>query len=207
MRPDQEHDQEHWDRVYATKDEDAVSWFEASPERSLKMIEATGVPRSAAIIDIGGGLSRLPDALVAAGYSDITVLDIAKEAIERMTARHAGNSAIKGIVGDLRNFKPQRGYDLWHDRAVLHFMIEEEDRRRYHAALTSAVKPGGHVIIATFAPTGPEKCSGLPVRRYSPADLDAFLGPEFEHREAFAFDHVTPGGATQRFQAGRFQRR
>jgi SAM-dependent methyltransferase len=200
-------EQEHWNNVYATKDEDAVSWFEASPERSLAMIEATGVPRSAAIIDIGGGLSRLPDALVTAGYSDVTVLDISKEAIERITARHAGNPAIKGIVGDLRNFKPQRGYDLWHDRAVLHFMIEEEDRRRYHAALTNAVKPGGHVIIATFAPTGPEKCSGLPVRRYSPADLDAFLGPEFEHREAFAFDHVTPGGARQRFQAGRFQRR
>jgi SAM-dependent methyltransferase len=203
MRPEQE----HWDHVYATKDEDAVSWFEASPERSLAMIEATGVPKSAAIIDIGGGLSRLPDALVAAGYSDITVLDISKEAIERMKARLAGNPAVKPIVGDLRNFKPQRGYNLWHDRAVLHFMIEEEDRRRYHAALTNAVKPGGHVIIATFAPTGPEKCSGLPVRRYSPADLDAFLGPEFQHREAFAFDHVTPGGATQRFQAGRFQRR
>ncbi len=203
MKPDRE----HWDHVYATKDEGAVSWFEASPERSLAMIEATGVPRSAAIIDTGGGLSRLPDALVTAGYSDITVLDISKEAIDRMTARFAGNPAIKGIVGDLRNFKPQRGYDLWHDRAVLHFMIEEEDRRRYHAALASALRPGGHVIIATFAPTGPEKCSGLPVRRYSPADLDAFLGPEFVHCEAFAFDHVTPGGATQRFQAGRFQRR
>jgi len=200
-------EQAHWDQVYATKDADAVSWFEASPERSLAMIEATGLPKSAAIIDIGGGLSRLPDALLAAGYSDITVLDISKEAIERMMARFAGNPAIKGIVGDLRNFKPDRGYDLWHDRAVLHFMVDEEDRRRYHAALTAAVKPGGHVIIATFAPTGPEKCSGLPVRRYSPADLDAFLGSEFQHREAFAFDHITPSGATQRFQAGRFQRR
>jgi len=200
-------EQAHWDQVYATKDADAVSWFEASPERSLAMIEATGLPKSAAIIDIGGGLSRLPDALLAAGYGDITVLDISQEAIDRMMARSAGNPAIHGIVGDLRNFRPERGYDLWHDRAVLHFMIEEEDRRRYHAALTSTVKPGGHVIIATFAPSGPEKCSGLPVRRYSPTDLDTFLGLEFQHREAFAFDHVTPRGATQRFQAGRFQRR
>lgn len=200
-------EREHWDSVYATKAEDSVSWFEASPTRSLRMIEATGAPKTAAIIDIGGGLSRLADALLAEGYGDVSVLDISPEAIARLRERHAGNAAFHGIAADLRSWSPQRAYDIWHDRAVLHFMVEEEDRRAYREALACAVKRGGHVIIATFAPSGPEKCSGLPVRRYSPADLDAFLGPEFEHREAFAFDHLTPGGATQRFQAGRYQRR
>ncbi len=200
-------EREHWDRVYSTKDEDAVSWFEASPERSMRMIEATGLPKTAAIIDIGGGLSRLAGALLDEGYGDVTALDISPEAIDRLRERHAGSPAFHGIAADLRTWSPDRAYDLWHDRAVLHFLVAEEERRAYHEALTAAVRPGGHVIIATFAPSGPEKCSGLSVRRYSPADLDAFLGAEFEHREAFAFDHVTPGGATQRFQTGRYQRR
>jgi SAM-dependent methyltransferase len=200
-------EREHWDRVYATKDEDAVSWFEAAPTRSLQMIEATGLPKTAAILDVGGGLSRLAGALLDEGYGDVTVLDISEEAIARLRERHAADPAFHGIAADLRTWSPQRSFDLWHDRAVLHFMVSEEERRAYREALTVAVKPGGHVIIATFAPSGPEKCSGLPVRRYSPADLDTFLGPEFEHREAFAFDHATPGGATQRFQASRFHRR
>ncbi|TVR06455.1 MAG: SAM-dependent methyltransferase, partial [Salinarimonadaceae bacterium] len=124
----------------------------------------------------------------------------------RLRARHSGDAAFHAIAADLRTWRPQRLYDLWHDRAVLHFMVAEEERVAYRDALQSAVKPGGAVIISTFAADGPERCSGLPVRRYSAADLDAFLGPGFERREAHVFDHETPGGAVQRFQSARYLR-
>lgn len=199
--------EEHWNRVYATKQESAVSWFEAFPERSMQMIEAAGAPRSAAIIDVGGGLSRLADALLAEGYGDVTVLDISAEAIARLRARHAGNQAFHAVAADLRNWRPERAYDLWHDRAVLHFMVSEQEQSANRDALRAALRSGGQAIIATFAADGPERCSGLPVRRYATAELDAFLGSEFERREAHVFDHETPAGAVQRFQAARYRRR
>ncbi|MDR5728491.1 MAG: class I SAM-dependent methyltransferase [Terriglobia bacterium] len=197
---------QHWDDVYGRKAENEVSWFEALPSRSLELIEQTGADRSAPIIDIGGGLSRLADALVAEGYSDVTVLDISSEAIRRLLARQKASTLVRGIVSDVTVWQPDRIYAVWHDRAVLHFLIDEADRAVYRAKLLAALAPQGHVIIATFAPSGPERCSGLPVRRYGREDLRSWLGNEFTLLDSFEFDHTTPSGAVQRFHVGRFQR-
>ncbi|MCC5979478.1 MAG: class I SAM-dependent methyltransferase [Salinarimonas sp.] len=199
--------QTHWNDVYATKDEGAVSWFEESPKRSLRMIRATGVSAQDAIIDVGGGLSRLADALLGDGFADVSVLDISQEAIDRLIARNTGDPRLTGIVSDVTAFEAPKHYRLWHDRAVLHFLTDDSDRAAYHAALTKALAPGGHVIVATFAPDGPERCSGLPVRRYGIEDFDAFFGPEFERVSDESFNHVTPAGAEQRFQAAHYRRR
>jgi SAM-dependent methyltransferase len=197
--------EQHWDTVYAGKAEDEVSWFEPSPRISIDLIGRTGAGSSAAILDVGGGVSHLPEALVQAGFTDITVLDVSAEAIDRLLAR--GLSNVKGIVADITSWRSERIYDVWHDRAVLHFLVDEGDRDAYRSALMAALKPGGQAIIATFAPTGPERCSGLPVRRYGPADLQVLLGPGFVQQESFEFDHGTPAGGIQRFQATRFLRK
>ena len=195
----------HWDVVYATKAEDEVSWYEPFPETSLELIARTGVPKHAAIIDIGGGLSRLADRLAANGYSDLTRLDISSEAIDRLATRQGPGSPIEGIVADVSTWRPERRYDVWHDRAVLHFLIEEADRAHYRNNLLAALRPGGQAVIATFAPSGPERCSGLAVRRYDGRELAEFLGGEFAELESFEFDHRMPGGGMQRFHVGRFR--
>ncbi|MGY6646552.1 MAG: class I SAM-dependent methyltransferase [Salinarimonas sp.] len=199
--------QTHWNDVYATKAEDAVSWFEDSPARSLAMVAQTGVGKSDPVIDIGGGLSRLADALLAEDYADVSVLDISREAIDRLIARNGGDPRLTGIVSDVTAFAPARRYALWHDRAVLHFLTDDSDRAADRAAMIKALAPGGHVNVAAFAPEGPEKCSGLPVRRYGIEDFDAFFGPEFERVSEERFIHVTPSGAEQRFQAAHYRRR
>ncbi len=198
---------QHWDDVFGRKAENEVSWFEVLPSRSLELIRQTGVARSASIIDIGGGLSRLADSLVEAGYTDVTVLDISANAVGHLLARQKPGSPVHGIVSDVTEWQPDRRYAVWHDRAVLHFLIEEDDRRAYRSKLLAALAPQGHVIIATFAPTGPERCSGLPVRRYGREELLAWLGGEFALLDSVEFDHATPGGSIQRFHVGRFQRR
>ena len=197
----------HWNDVYATKAEDAVSWFEESPERSLAMIARTGVAKDDPVIDIGGGLSRLADALLAEGYADVSVLDISREAIDRLIARNGGDARLTGIVSDITTFAPPHRYALWHDRAVLHFLTGEADQAAYRAALMTGLAPGGHLVVATFAPDGPEKCSGLPVRCYGLDDFDAFFGPQFSRVSDERFTHVTPSGAEQRFQAAHYRRR
>ena len=197
----------HWNDVYATKAEDAVSWFEELPERSLAMVAQTGVGKGDPVIDIGGGLSRLADALLAEGYTDVSVLDISREAIDRLIARNGGDARLTGMVSDITAFEPPRRYALWHDRAVLHFLTGEADRAAYRAALMAGLAPGGHLVVATFAPDGPEKCSGLPVRRYGLDDFDAFFGPQFTRVSDERFTHVTPSGAEQRFQAAHYRRR
>lgn len=194
----------HWDGVYETRAETDVSWFEATPELSLDLIQRTSVPLDAAIIDVGGGLSHLADALVELGRSDVTVLDISETAIAKLD-RHG--ERVLGIVADITAWIPDRRYRVWHDRAVLHFLTGDEDRAAYKRALLAGLEPDGQVIIATFAPSGPERCSGLPVRRYGREDLEAFLGDAFDVIESFAFDHVTPSGGVQRFHVGRLQRR
>jgi len=196
----------HWNDVYTTRAEDAVSWFEESPARSLAMIAQTGVAKGDPVIDIGGGLSRLADALLADGYADVSVLDISRAAIDRLVARNGADARLTGIVSDITTFAPARRYALWHDRAVLHFLTGETDRAAYHAALMAGLAPGGSVIAAAFAPDGPEKCSGLPVRRYGLDDFDAFFGPQFSRVSDERFTHVTPSGAEQRFQAVHYRR-
>ncbi len=199
--------EQHWDNVYATKAETTVSWYEPSADLSLKLIARTGVAKSAPILDVGAGVSHLPEGLLKAGYTDITVLDVSAEAIQRLTTRQAPGAPVRGIVADVTSWQPDRAYGLWHDRAVLHFLIDEADRAAYRRTLLAALARDGHAIIATFAPSGPERCSGLPVRRYGAADLQALFGETLTLRESIEFDHQTPGGATQRFHVAWLQRR
>jgi SAM-dependent methyltransferase len=197
---------EHWQRVYQTKAEDEVSWFQARPEISLDLIRATDLPRDAAIIDIGGGESRLVDALLEAGHSDVTVLDLSSAALE-VARRRLGAKAgeVKWIVGDATKWSPRTGYDIWHDRAAFHFLTDAADRLAYMERLRSSLRPGGQVIIGTFGPDGPEKCSGLPVMRHDSRSLAAELGPRFRLEETRPHEHLTPGGNLQHFQFSRFR--
>lgn len=198
----------HWDNVYATKGETEVSWFQGSPETSLAMIRAASPDHRAAIIDIGGGASRLVDALLRDGYCDVAVLDLSANALDA-TKKRIGAAAwtVDWIVADATTWRPAKTYDVWHDRAAFHFLTDSSDRAAYVERLRSAVAPGGHVIIATFAPDGPEKCSGLPVQRHDSASLAAEFGPEFELVETRSETHHTPWNSTQAFQFSRFQRR
>lgn len=191
--------QAHWETVYGTRTEDAVSWFQESPTVSMDLIARVAAPGSA-IVDVGGGASRLVDRLVAAGYG-MTVLDIADAALAQARAR-MGDAArsVDWIVADVTDWRPPRQFDVWHDRAVFHFLVDAADRRAYVAAASEAIPEGGHAIIGTFAPDGPERCSGLPVRRYDPEALAAEFGPSFERADDLRHDHVTPSGAIQRFQ-------
>lgn len=192
---------DHWERVYSTKATDAVSWYQPQADFSLRLIEAAGLPRGAAIIDVGGGASTLVDDLLALGRYDINVLDLSAAALEAAKARlGASAAAVTWRVADItRAGLPDRAYDLWHDRAVFHFLTAPEDRRAYVAAVRRALRPGGHVVIATFAEDGPLQCSGLPVQRYSPAQLQAEFGEGFELLSGEREQHATPSGSTQAF--------
>lgn len=197
----------HWDNVYATKGEAEVSWFQNSPATSLAMIRAANPDRAAAIIDIGGGASRLVDALLLDGYRDVAVLDLSANALDAAKKRiGTAASRVDWIVADATTWRPTKAYDLWHDRAAFHFLTDSRDRTGYIERLRSAVAPGGHVIIATFALDGPEKCSGLPVQRHDSASLAAELGPGFELVETRNEAHHTPWNSTQAFQFSRFRR-
>ncbi|MCA1386298.1 class I SAM-dependent methyltransferase [Bradyrhizobium sp. NBAIM03] len=197
----------HWDHVYATKGEAEVSWYQDSPAISLAMIRAAGSDRDTTIIDVGGGASRLVDALLQDGYRDIAVLDLSANALAAAKKRIGpAASTVDWIVADATTWRPTRTYDVWHDRAAFHFLTDPRDRVAYVERLRSAVRPGGHVIIATFAPDGPEKCSGLPVQRHDSASLAAELGPEFKLVETRSETHHTPWHSTQAFQFSRFRR-
>ena len=197
----------HWENVYRTKGERDVSWFQETPAVSLALIAAASATRESAIIDIGGGASRLVDALLDEGYADVTILDVSEAALAAAKAR-LGNAAARAgwIVSDVTAWKPPRRYDLWHDRAAFHFLTDAADRRAYVDCLTQALRPGGHAIIATFALDGPERCSGLPVVRYDATSLGHALGSDFDLIETRRHDHATPMGSTQRFQFSLFRR-
>ena len=199
--------QAHWQRVYKEKGENQVSWFQERPIISLELIEAAGVDHSSAIIDIGGGASRLVDALAETGYRDMTVLDVSESAVSIAKMRLGERAAmVKWIVADVTEWEPTRSYDLWHDRAAFHFLTDESDRSAYIDRLTKAVRPGGHAIIGTFALDGPERCSGLPVVRYDATQLSATLTPAFALVDMRRDDHKTPWGAIQHFQFSVFRR-
>ena len=199
--------QAHWENVYATKDEHAVSWYQEKPDISLDLIRATGVKATASIIDIGGGASRLVDALINEGFKTVAVLDLSEKALATSKARLGARGAqVQWVVADVTTWKPSQTYDVWHDRAALHFLTDSKDRAAYVERVIRAVRPGGHVIIGTFAPDGPERCSGLPVIRHDARTLGELLGPSFELVESKRHDHQTPSGAIQKFQFSRFQR-
>ncbi|MFO1148048.1 MAG: class I SAM-dependent methyltransferase [Alsobacter sp.] len=173
----------------------------------MALIRATGVAKDAGIIDIGGGSSRLVDSLVEEGYNDISILDLSERALSVAKARLGERAeAVQWIVADVTTWRPTRTYDLWHDRAAFHFLTEPNDRRVYVQTLTRALRPGGHVIIGTFALDGPERCSGLPIVRYSPDSLGQELGALFSLVDTRDYEHRTPAGRVQRFQFSRFIR-
>ena len=198
----------HWNQVYTTKSERDVSWFEALPEISLEMLDAAGMTADSCVLDVGGGDSHLVDALAARGLDCLAVLDVSGATLERARTRMGAAAHVpEWIEADVTGDWTLKPMDIWHDRAVFHFLTTQEDRARYKRHLLDTLRPGGAVIVATFAPDGPEKCSGLPVERYSPEQLAAELGPVFELRDARAHVHTTPWGSTQSFQYSRLQRR
>lgn len=197
----------HWQQVYTTRPDTGVSWFEAEPRQSLAMLTAAGATSATGIVDVGGGASRLVDALLDRGYADLTVLDVSSAALAASRARLGSRAAeICWQVADITTWLPARTYDVWHDRAVFHFLTEAADRAAYLERLRAALAPGGQAIIATFAPDGPERCSGLPVMRHDAGTLAAALGPDFALAQAERDIHITPTGDEQRFQFCRFVR-
>jgi SAM-dependent methyltransferase len=198
---------EHWERIYTSKSADEVSWFQPTPAASLRLLEAANVGPSSCVIDIGGGDSRLVDHLLVQGLTCITVLDISAAALARAKARLGPQQQIvKWIEADVTGDWSVPSVDAWHDRAVFHFLTDAADRTTYMGKLREAVKPGGTVIIATFALDGPEKCSGLPVMRYSADLLKVQLGPDFALRETVNERHQTPSGVSQSFCYTLFRR-
>ncbi|MAQ19577.1 MAG: SAM-dependent methyltransferase [Sandaracinus sp.] len=191
----------HWEEVYATKAPDGVSWYRPHLDRSLALIEGLGPSRDARIVDVGGGASTLVDDLLDRGFQDLAVVDLATAALAASRARLGDRAtAVEWIVGDARHaLFPVGSVDLWHDRAVFHFLTEPADRAAYVDHLALAVRPGGHAVIATFAEDGPEKCSGLPVVRHSPDALAAAMGDRFEALQTAREVHRTPWGSEQPF--------
>ncbi len=198
----------HWEQVYESRSAESVSWFQPHAHLSLALIQALEPRREAHLMDVGGGASTLVDDLVRAGYQHLSVLDIAGAALgvaqRRLGLLATGVAWLEGDVTELA--LPQHGIDLWHDRAVFHFLTEAADRQRYVRRLLSALRPGGHVIISAFAEDGPAQCSGLPVRRYSGSTLWAELGAPFQLLEQREELHHTPAGAQQQFIYCAFRR-
>lgn len=199
----------HWENVYATKQANTVSWYQTHAQLSLELIESTAPGRSSAIVDVGGGASVLVDDLLAAGYANLTVLDISGTALDQARIRLGVQStSVSWLEADVLSAAlPRAAFDVWHDRAVFHFLTDAGDRRRYVDQVKRALKPGGAVVIGTFAEDGPTKCSGLDVARYSAAQLYAELGREFVPVSSRRHEHLTPSGAMQAFTfcVGRFR--
>jgi len=192
---------EHWEAIYEHKSPDEVSWYQPHLERSLRFIEGAGLSPRSEIIDIGGGSSTLVDDLLDRGYERVTVLDISEGAIAQAKKRLGSRAAaVRWIVGDVTRIElSEHQYDFWHDRAVFHFLTEDAARQRYVAAVRRALKPNGHVVVATFGPSGPERCSGLPVLRYSAESIHEQFGSEFEKTGSDLELHHTPWGTEQEF--------
>ncbi|MEH6458506.1 class I SAM-dependent methyltransferase [Chitinimonas sp. JJ19] len=198
----------HWESVYQAKAPDAVSWYSPHLVTSLRLISEQVPSKDAAIIDVGGGEATLVDDLLAKGYTQPSVLDISQAAIDVARQRLGPHAAqVHWLVADIASARLEAAhYDLWHDRAVFHFLTTAVARQAYVRQLTHALKPGGHAIIATFGPDGPLKCSGLDIVRYDAAQLQQALGPQFTLLDSFTEPHQTPFGTTQQFLYGVFRR-
>jgi SAM-dependent methyltransferase len=204
VRMDRQH---HWDKVYTTKTPQQVSWFEPIPEISLRLMEHAGLSSDTCVLDVGGGDSHVVDQLVSRGLDCLAVLDVSDAALSRARARLGSGAAIPTwINADVTGGWSLKPMDIWHDRAVFHFLTTGEERARYVEHARQVLKPHGTAIIATFAPDGPERCSGLPVCRYSPELLAGELGEQFTLVESVEYAHRTPWGASQSFQYSRFTR-
>lgn len=191
---------EHWDNIYSSKGMTEVSWYQEVPKTSLELIKTVAKNKDVSIIDVGGGDGYLVDELIKLGYSNITVLDISANAINKVKQR-LGDVAknIKWIISDITEFYPTQEYDVWHDRAVFHFLIENNNIEKYQNLVNANVKKNGYFILATFANNGPDKCSGLPVSKYSEKDQERKFKDCFISLDSFKYKHPTPFGTTQNF--------
>lgn len=199
---------DHWEAVYTTKAPDSVSWFQATPKTSLAALSRMAPLSTSAIIDVGGGASALADSLLDRGWADITILDVAASALEVSQSRlGARASQVQWIAADITRWGPARQYDIWHDRAVFHFLATKEARDAYKNALQTGLRAGGWLIMATFALDGPDKCSGLPVVRYDAELLTEELGQDFTLVAAWSEAHKTPWNSDQSFNWCLYQRR
>lgn len=194
-------DKRHWDAVYTTKPTDRVSWFRPHLDRSLAFLDAAKISPDAGVLDVGGGASTFVDDLLERGYSNVTVLDLSDAALEAARDRLGERaSRVRWICADITEVRlPERAYAFWHDRAVFHFLREPAARARYVEAVRRALVPGGHIVVATFGPQGPEKCSGLEVMRFTPEAIHAEFGDEFARIASTTELHNTPWGSEQEF--------
>ena len=193
-------DSKYWNDIYRKKDETEVSWFQNVPKKSLELIDSFNLKANSKIIDIGGGNSRLTDHLIERGFRDITVLDISKQSLEKLQERLGKNTQkIKTLEANVINFKPTESYKLWHDRAAFHFLTDPKQIEEYLHIAHEALQADGFLIVSTFSKTGPEKCSGLTISRYSDDELKQLFGRYFENVKCFEDTHTTPWGATQDF--------
>jgi SAM-dependent methyltransferase len=197
----------HWDSIYSTKESDQVSWFQTYPKTSIEFIRLFDLPFSAKIIDVGGGDSNLIDTLIDLGYSDLTVLDISKEAINR-TKMRLGEKAklVKWIVSDVTEFIPLEKYDLWHDRAAFHFLTTEALTDKYVEIAKRGIKENGYLILGTFSENGPKKCSGLDIKQYSEHSMSDKFTDGFDRIRCIQEDHLTPFNTVQNFLFCSFRR-
>jgi ubiquinone/menaquinone biosynthesis C-methylase UbiE len=190
----------HWQRIYGERRSDELSWTEAAPTASLALIDEAGLLLDAAILDVGGGMSKLASELLRRGHGDVTVADISAEALARAkTDLGEAASRVSWVEADVRSHDFGRRFDLWHDRAVFHFMVEPADRDGYLATLGRTLQPGGHVVLATFGPEGPTECSGLPVQRYDAESISQTFGAGYELVSTRLVEHLTPRGRRQQF--------
>lgn len=197
----------HWDNAWASRPSDALSWHQPDPARSLVMIRQAGVGPGDSVIDVGAGDSVLCERLLDQGFTDLTVLDLSRTALDRARQRLGRRSdRLHWIEDDVTRFAPQRRYALWHDRAVFHFLVSREDRARYAQAMDRALSQDGQAVIATFALDGPQRCSGLPVVRYDAKAMAAALGKGWQVVDTCREAHTTPGGAEQNFSFFRIAR-
>jgi SAM-dependent methyltransferase len=194
-------DREHWEAVYGRKGAEELSWYRPHLDQSLRFIEAAGLSSESAIIDVGGGASTLVDDLLGHGHSNVTVLDISATAIAGAKARLGPRAgSVNWVIGDITQVElPEQRYDFWHDRAVFHFLRDPEARHRYVSAVRRSLKPGGRIVVATFGPEGPERCSGLDVVRYSADQLHGEFEAHFEKVASSQEVHVTPWGSEQEY--------
>ncbi len=198
---------DHWNEVYSKKEEAELSWHQDDPSVALDLMKMAALTVRSSVIDIGAGTSRLMDLLLDLGLSDLSALDLSESALAVARVRlGARENSVKWIVADITRWEPTQTYDIWHDRAVFHFLVKPDDRDAYIQRLSRSVIPGGHAIIATFALDGPEKCSGLPVARYSPTSLAETLGSVFSLVTHQFHLHHTPWGSQQSFQYSLFRK-
>jgi SAM-dependent methyltransferase len=197
----------HWQTIWTTRTADQVSWFEREPSTSLGLIRAVAPDNTGTIVDVGGGASLLVDHLLDQGQRGVIVLDVSAAALDQARERLGERQeSVTWLVGDARFTRLPQKVDVWHDRAVFHFLTDPADRGAYLESLRGALRVGGYVVIATFGPGGPEQCSGLPVERYDCDKLTAFFGAEFQLVRCFEQQHMTPGGTAQEFTYAVFRR-